>query len=71
MFWLVSGGLMLASSALESGGAIPKAHTCQGADRAVPLHGSGVPEGTKSFALVALHGHVLAEASLSDTSVKE
>ena len=56
MFWLVSGalagGLVLTSSAFESGSPIPKAHTCQGADRAVPLDWSGVPEGTKSFALV-------------------
>jgi Raf kinase inhibitor-like YbhB/YbcL family protein len=31
---------------------IPKKHTCEGADASPPLAWSGVPRGTKSFALV-------------------
>jgi hypothetical protein len=42
----------LISSAFEPGGEIPAAHTCQGGDLSVPLSWSGVPEGTKSLALI-------------------
>ena len=33
-------------------GAIPAAHTCEGADTAPPLHWSGVPANAKSVALI-------------------
>jgi Raf kinase inhibitor-like YbhB/YbcL family protein len=42
----------LTSSAFEPGGEIPAVHTCQGDDLSVPLAWSGVPEGTKSLALI-------------------
>jgi len=42
----------LESSAFEAGGEIPARHTCEGDDVSVPLSWSGLPEGTKSLALV-------------------
>ena len=44
--------LTLTSPAFSHGGAIPRANTCEGEDRSPPLEWSGVPDGTKSFALV-------------------
>ena len=40
------------SSAFEEGGAIPKKYTCEGQDVSPPLAWSGVPQGTKSLALI-------------------
>lgn len=44
--------LTLTSSAFTHGGAIPAAHTCQGAESSPPLAWSGVPAGTRSLALI-------------------
>ena len=44
--------LVLMSSQFTAGGAIPAAHTCEGADQAPALHWSGVPANAKSLALV-------------------
>lgn len=53
---LLAGGAAMAfeltSPAFPPGGAIPQAHTCDGADRSPPLRWSGAPADTKSFALV-------------------
>src|SRR5262249_35694545 len=43
----------LTSSAFKHHGAIPKEHTCDGADLSVPLSWKNAPDGTKTFALVA------------------
>jgi hypothetical protein len=45
--------LTITSSAFEEGAMIPKQYTCDGADMSPPLSWSGVPEGTKSLALIA------------------
>ena len=42
----------LTSSAFTHGAAIPTKYTCEGADVSPPLAWSGVPTGTKSFALI-------------------
>ncbi|HLZ10369.1 MAG TPA: YbhB/YbcL family Raf kinase inhibitor-like protein [Chloroflexota bacterium] len=42
----------LASPAFDQGGAIPRQYTCDGADQSPPLSWSGVPDGTKSVALI-------------------
>lgn len=42
----------LVSAAFPEGGAIPKLHTCEGADLSPPLEWSGEPGDTKSFALI-------------------
>jgi Raf kinase inhibitor-like YbhB/YbcL family protein len=42
----------ITSSAFNEGGSIPSEFTCDGANKAVPLAWSGVPEGTKELALV-------------------
>jgi Raf kinase inhibitor-like YbhB/YbcL family protein len=42
----------LSSSAFEPGAAIPRRHTCDGEDLSPALAWSGVPEGTRSLALV-------------------
>jgi Raf kinase inhibitor-like YbhB/YbcL family protein len=44
--------LVLTSTAFTPGGPIPRAHTCDGADRSPPLAWRGVPPGVKSFALI-------------------
>lgn len=44
--------ISLGSTAFKDGGMIPKAHTCDGKDVSPPLAWSGVPEGTKSLAIV-------------------
>ena len=44
--------LVLTSSAFAPNAAIPKQHTCEGADISVPLAWSGLPPGTKSLALI-------------------
>jgi Raf kinase inhibitor-like YbhB/YbcL family protein len=44
--------LALTSSAFTQNGPIPKLHTCQGKDISPPLAWSGLPEGTKSLALI-------------------
>lgn len=44
--------LVLMSSQFTPGGAIPAAHTCEGADRSPELHWSGVPANARSLALV-------------------
>ena len=44
--------LSLTSPAFSHGGAIPERYTCDGSDVSPPLAWSGVPEGTKSLALV-------------------
>src|SRR5437867_9617422 len=45
-------GFELESTAFADGAAIPKKHTCDGPDLSPPLAWSGVPPGTKSFALI-------------------
>jgi hypothetical protein len=42
----------LESPAFAEGAAIPRLHTCEGADLSPALEWSGEPEGTKSFALI-------------------
>lgn len=44
--------LTLTSPAFEHGQPIPRLYTCEGDDISPPLGWSGVPEGTKSLALV-------------------
>lgn len=44
--------LVLTSSAFEDGKAIPREHTCDGADTSPPLAWEGLPAGTKSVALI-------------------
>jgi Raf kinase inhibitor-like YbhB/YbcL family protein len=44
--------LQIKSSAFEDGATIPKKYTCDGEDRSPALSWSGVPDGTKSFALI-------------------
>ncbi len=44
--------LVLMSSHFTANGAIPPAHTCEGADVAPSLHWSGVPANAKSLALI-------------------
>ncbi len=44
--------LSVRSNAFEGHGPIPERHTSDGEDVAPPLEWSGVPEGTRSFALV-------------------
>ena len=41
------------SSAFEDGGMIPKKYTCDGSDVSPPLSWEGLPEGTKSIALIS------------------
>lgn len=44
--------IKIASSAFEEGGMIPRRYTCDGEDVSPPLSWSGVPDGTKSLALI-------------------
>ena len=44
--------LTLVSPAFSHEGEIPRRYTCQGDDLSPPLSWSGVPDGTKSFALI-------------------
>ena len=44
--------LVLTSPAFWSGGAIPRQHSCEGADISPALAWSGAPERTKSFVLI-------------------
>jgi len=44
--------LALTSTAFEPGGAIPAVYTCQGKNVSVPLAWSGLPDGTRSLALI-------------------
>lgn len=45
-------GMELTSKSFTDRGAIPRVHTCQGADTAPALAWSRAPKGTKSFALI-------------------
>ena len=49
----VAMALKITSLAFEEGDMIPKQYTCDGADMSPPLSWSGIPEGTKSLALIA------------------
>jgi Raf kinase inhibitor-like YbhB/YbcL family protein len=42
----------LQSTAFDHGGPIPRRHSCEGEDLSPPLSWSGVPDGTRSLALV-------------------
>jgi Raf kinase inhibitor-like YbhB/YbcL family protein len=42
----------LTSPAFPAGARIPRSYTCDGAEKIVPLRWSGVPAGTRSFALL-------------------
>ncbi|MDW7710913.1 MAG: YbhB/YbcL family Raf kinase inhibitor-like protein [Deferrisomatales bacterium] len=44
--------LHIVSDAFPHGGEIPRRHTCDGTDLSPPLSWSGVPEGTRSLALI-------------------
>jgi Raf kinase inhibitor-like YbhB/YbcL family protein len=45
--------ISVSSSAFEEGGMIPSKYTCDGKDISPPLKWEGVPEGTKSIALIS------------------
>ena len=45
--------ITIASTAFAEGGIIPQQYTCDGSDISPPLSWSGVPEGTKSLALIS------------------
>jgi hypothetical protein len=44
--------LKLTSSAFGDGAAIPRDHTCEGADESPPLAWEGLPAGTQSLVLI-------------------
>jgi Raf kinase inhibitor-like YbhB/YbcL family protein len=45
--------IKVSSSAFQNGEFIPAKYTCDGANISPPLSWSGIPEGTKTFALIA------------------
>jgi hypothetical protein len=45
--------ISVSSSAFQEGGMIPAKYTCDGEDASPPLKWTGVPEGTKSLALIS------------------
>lgn len=45
--------MRISSSAFDEGGMIPAKYTCDGADVSPPLGWSGIPEGTRSLALIS------------------
>jgi Raf kinase inhibitor-like YbhB/YbcL family protein len=44
--------MILSSTSFKEGGAIPREHTCQGADRSPALSWAQLPSGTRSVALI-------------------
>jgi Raf kinase inhibitor-like YbhB/YbcL family protein len=44
--------LRVSSPAFSNGGAIPRKHTCDGQDVPPPLEWSGIPDGSKSLAVI-------------------
>jgi Raf kinase inhibitor-like YbhB/YbcL family protein len=52
MVEMLAMAFILTSPAFANNGSIPKQYTCEGADISPPLRWSGVPQGTKSFALI-------------------
>lgn len=46
-------GIKVKSTAFDEGGMIPKRYTCDGADISPQLSWTGVPDGTKSIALIS------------------
>ena len=50
-----NGIFVLSSSEVTEGGALPKEFTCDGTSATLPLSWSGVPEKTKSFAVIMHH----------------
>jgi Raf kinase inhibitor-like YbhB/YbcL family protein len=44
--------IRLESPSFQEGGTIPRVHTCDGKETSPPLSWSGVPEGTRSLALI-------------------
>lgn len=49
---VTQGRFVLSSPTFRAGGMIPRVYTCDGVQRIVPLRWSGVPVGTRSFALL-------------------
>lgn len=47
-----AGMIVVRSTSFEEGQSVPRKHTCDGEDVSPPLTWSGVPEGTKSLAVV-------------------
>src|SRR6266540_582145 len=45
-------GLEITSGAFQDGDTIPRRHTCEGENASPPLAWAGVPEGTRSLALI-------------------
>lgn len=46
-------GIKVMSPAFEEGGMIPEKYTCDGKDISPPIEWKGIPEGTKSLALIS------------------
>ncbi|MEO1403356.1 MAG: hypothetical protein AAFV72_19195 [Cyanobacteria bacterium J06635_1] len=63
--------LVLSSRAFTPSGEIPAEYTCEGQDRSPPLVWQGIPEATRSLALIILEatmaGHLLAQAEFMGT----
>ncbi len=49
---LSAASLTISSPAIRDGGRIPSVFTCRGSDKSPPLAWSGVPDGTKTLAIV-------------------